>query len=268
MRRCRPRAALLLVLPLARAASLVPSTPRAPRATAPLRCDRRHVSELLAGAFLLTPAAACAKELYATDGNVLSGGDGRLRESVDMPTFGEDGSLIDSKDIALESSTRAVRVGATSVLLPSNWVQGEGGSLRDPVTGSTASAVRIGSVPTELAAISELGRPEQLDLVGALGLERALARADLVAAATRRGADGVTFYDFDLALPATSCANELATACLPTLVVLISAAVRGGKLHVLRVDAAPDQWRRAGQALRTMRSSFAVAEPEVAPALE
>lgn len=61
-------------------------------------------------------------------------------------------------------------------------------------------------------------------------------------AAARRTADGVEFYDFDLALPATSCDDTLAAACLPTLVVLLSACVRDSQLHVLRIDASPDEW--------------------------
>jgi len=78
-------------------------------------------------------------------------------------------------------------------------------------------------------------------------------------AAARRTADGVVFYDYDLALPATKCDDTLAAACLPSLVVLLSACVRDRQLHVLRVDASPDEWRRAGKALKALRSTFAVA---------
>ena len=67
------------------------------------------------------------------------------------------------------------------------------------------------------------------------------------------------YYDFDLALPATSCVAELATACLPVKVILLSCVVRAGQLHVLQVSANPDEWRRAGKALRNLRSTFTVA---------
>ena len=67
------------------------------------------------------------------------------------------------------------------------------------------------------------------------------------------------YYDFDLALPATNCVPELATACLPSKVVLLSCVVRAGQLHVLQVSASADEWRRAGKALRNLRSTFTVA---------
>jgi hypothetical protein len=50
----------------------------------------------------------------------------------------------------------------------------------------------------------------------------------------------------------------MATACLPNKVILLSCGVRAGQLHVVRVDASPDQWKRAGTALRLLRSSFSV----------
>ena len=42
--------------------------------------------------------------------------------------------------------------------------------------------------------------------------------------------------------------------------MLLSCAVRGGQLHVLRLDASLAQWERCGAALRALRSSFAVAD--------
>lgn len=66
------------------------------------------------------------------------------------------------------------------------------------------------------------------------------------------------YYDFDLALPALECVPELATACLPSKVILLSCAVRKGRLHVAQVAASPDEWRRAGKALRNLRSTFTV----------
>ena len=94
--------------------------------------------------------------------------------------------------------------------------------------------------------------------VKALGLEAELERADMVAAA-KRTVDGVLFYEYDLALSPLKCDREMATACLPNKVILLAMCVRDGKLHLLRVDADPVQWKRAGAALRLLRSSFAVA---------
>ena len=82
-------------------------------------------------------------------------------------------------------------------------------------------------------------------------LERAYAGVGCCVAVNRSQAS-------DLALPAEKCDAELATVCLPSKVVLISAAVRGGTLHVLRIDASPDEWRRAGKSIKEVRSTFAV----------
>ena len=46
-----------------------------------------------------------------------------------------------------------------------------------------------------------------------LGLEKDLERADMVAAAKRKS-NGITFYDYDLALSPKTCGQEMATACL------------------------------------------------------
>eukprot|EP00966_Prymnesium_polylepis_P318264 7351204-Prymnesium_polylepis.1 len=54
---------------------------------------------------------------------------------------------------------------------------------------------------TSLESTAKLGRPERVALVPALGLDKELTRADLVAAAVRKEAD-TEYYDFDLALPA------------------------------------------------------------------
>lgn len=158
-----------------------------------------------------------------------------------MPKFDENGALIDGNGYSDVTEYREVASGGASVQVLKNWVPTDGGGLRDPVIGTVASQLSLRSSPTTLTSIADLGRPEQLSLVSALGLEEELVRADLVAAA-KRTADGLVFYDFDLALPAAKCDGTMATACLPSLVVLLSAAVRDGKLHMLRVDAGPDEW--------------------------
>lgn len=94
-----------------------------------------------------------------------------------------------------------------------------------------------------------------------LGLEKEMRRADMVAAAVRN-VDGVRIYEYDLALPALKCGRELATACPPERVVLLAAGVTNGQLVVLRVDADPAQWRRSGTALRSLRSTLALAARE------
>jgi hypothetical protein len=187
-----------------------------------------------------TASADRGKDLFTTDGAILSGG-GALAQEVVVPKFDENGALIDGNGYSDVTEYREVASGGASVQVLKNWVPTDGGGLRDPVIGTVASQLSLRSAPTALASIADLGRPEQLSLVSALNLEQELVRADLVAAA-KRITDGVIFYDFDLALPAAKCDGTMATACLPSLVVLLSAAVRDGNLHVFRVDAGPEEW--------------------------
>ena len=81
----------------------------------------------------------------------------------------------------------------------------------------------------------------------------------------RRLADGgIEYYEYDLAIPAKECDKEMASVCLPARVTLLSCCVRDGALHVLQLDVSPPQWRRAGQALRNLRSTFLVEAPATA----
>ena len=157
--------------------------------------------------------------------------------------YDENGKLID--DYSDVTQVRVLRSGSASVQLLAAWQAREDGSYTDPTLGSCATSILMSASPTALADTAALGKPERIDLVTVLGLEKELRRADLVAAAVR-SSDGITFYDFDLALPALKCAADLATACLPTKVVLISVGIRNGDLHTVRVDATADQWRRSG----------------------
>ena len=50
----------------------------------------------------------------------------------------------------------------------------------------------------------------------------------------------------------------MATVCLPSKVVLLACAVREGALHVLQMDASPDEWKRAGKSIKEVRSTFLV----------
>jgi hypothetical protein len=177
--------------------------------------------------------------------------------AVPLPVYDDDGQLLQANGYSEETAFRTLRSGVASMRVLDAWKARQGGGFDDPVLGSAAESVRMSVTATSAASTADLGRPERLQLVKTLGLEPELERADLVAAAVRQ-ADGVTFYDFDLALPALKCVPELATACLPEQVVLLSCGVRDGNLHLARVDATADQWRRAGKALRDLRSSFAV----------
>jgi len=150
-----------------------------------------------------------------------------------------------------------LKSGGASVRMLASWKRLDDGSYNDPTTGSATSVVSMTATATPLPDTAALGKPERINLIPTLDLDPALVRADLVAAAVRKS-DGVTFYDYDLALPAKVCDKELATACLPERVILLSCAIRDGQLHVLRVEATAPQWRNSGTALRLLRSSFDV----------
>lgn len=216
------------------------------------------------GALTMLPQSATAaklmdggyKDLYKSDRSLLSGG-GTLAQDAALPVFDEDGSIIDDSGYSTSVLMTPVRQGAASVQVLKAWQKSPDGGLADPVTGTTAKSLSFVASQTDFASIADAGKPENVKLVRTLGLEAELERADLVAAA-KRTVDGVLYYEFDLALPAKVCSAELATTCLPSLVVLLAACVRDGQLHVLRIDAMPDQWRRAGSALKELRATFAV----------
>lgn len=184
---------------------------------------------------------------------------GIVSETPALPEYDEDGKLIVKNGYKEETGFRTVKSGAASVQVLGPWKDRADGGFDDPVLGQAAERFEMSALDaTGRTTVTDLGKPERLNLVTTLGLEAELKRADLVAAAVRKTGDGITFYDFDLALPALNCVPELATACLPSRVILLSLGVRDGKLYVMRVDALADQWRRSGAALRLLRSSFAV----------
>ncbi|KAL1507627.1 hypothetical protein AB1Y20_007246 [Prymnesium parvum] len=200
---------------------------------------------------ILVDAAAAAAALHSIGARA-------DETAVALPQYDEFGRMTDGKGYSEVTRFNTLQgdFGA-SVRMLASWVQQPDGSWKDPVLGSSASFVRMSSRPTSFTSTAELGRPERVELVPVLGLAEELKRADLVSAAIRKTQDA-EYYDYDLALPARNCVPELATACLPEKVVLVSCAVCEGRLHVMEVAANPDEWRRSGKALRSLRSTFTV----------
>jgi len=172
-----------------------------------------------------------------------------------LPQFDAEGKLI--SEYEEETAFRTIRSGAASVKILSSWTQQSDSSLVDPVQGSAATLLRFSKSETTFKKTRDLGRAEEVPLARALNLDTELARADMVAAA-RRMVGGTEYYEYDLAVPAKECVPELATACLPIRVTLLSCCVANGALHVVQVDANPAQWRRSGKALKNLRSTFVV----------
>ncbi len=141
------------------------------------------------------------------------------------------------------------------------------------VDGPVLSAATSRSAPTPFASITELGQLERVDLAKALGVRDVVARGDLVGGGKRKGRDGktVAFYEWDLSLAPKDCGIEdriVNGVCFPTEIVLLSACVDGGRLHVLELSVAPAEWKLGSKTLRQVRSSFEVADrpPPPAPA--
>jgi len=200
-------------------------------------------------------AAAAATGALLRQSSASAGDD----PALNLPQYDADGKMTFGNGYSEETQfrTHAGDDGA-SVRMLGAWNQRSDGGWTDPVLGSSATSVRMRSQPTGLESTAKLGRPERVALVPALGLEKELERADPVAAAIRK-VEGGEYYDFDLALPARNCDQELATACLPVKVILLSCTVTAGKLHVLQVEASPSEWRNAGKALKDLRSTFSIA---------
>lgn len=160
---------------------------------------------------------------------------------------------------------RTIGSGACSYRVPGIWREPTAsGPWVDIVNGPVAETIVATTASTELKSLDDLGDISLVKL-SALGFDD-LARADLVAAVRRQGGDsagesGTPYFDYDLALSPATCEREqmiVPGSCLPTRVVLLSCSVREGKLHTLRIDVSPSQWRLAGTTLRNVRNSFTV----------
>jgi len=165
---------------------------------------------------------------------------------------------------------RTIEQGAARYTVPGIWAEpvaplagSQPGPWMDSVNGPVADRIEVSATPTNLISLDDLGEISRVPL-SKLGFD-GLERADLVAAVRRQGSgDGVSaspYFDYDLALSPATCERDqeiVSGSCLPTRVVLLSCTVRSGKLHALRVDASPAQWRKAGTTLRDVRRSFTV----------
>ena len=143
-------------------------------------------------------------------------------------------------------------------------------SVVDPVNGKVVQGVSLFHSPKyPTASIADLGKPENVSVAKALGLESddTYRRADMLGSAKRVAKDGQVYYDWEMVAspPPKECPS--AVGCLyPDHIYLMSATVRGGDLYVLSVDAFPENWRQAGNSLRRLRGSFEVRPEDIARA--
>lgn len=137
------------------------------------------------------------------------------------------------------------------------------GEIVDPVNGQAAvSAVTIATPNFKARSIADLGKPEDVSVARALGLDGddSYRRADMLGAAKRVDAKtGQVYYDWELVASPPPQVCPSAVGCLyPEHIYLISASVLDGVLYVLSLDAAPAQWRVTGNSVKRVRNSFAV----------
>lgn len=202
-------------------------------------------------------------------GAVLRGGSALLAAGLLAPPLARAEDELATK-VEPSLTMRSIQEGTASYTVPSPWIRpvapaggGKPGPWVDKVGSSVADEIEVSVVPTNLGSLDELGEIARVPL-NKLGFED-LARADLVAAKRRQGStDGTStspYFDYDLAVSPTTCERDqeiVPGSCMPTRVVLLSCTVRDGKLHVLRINASPSQWRKAGTTLRDVRRSFTV----------
>ena len=140
-------------------------------------------------------------------------------------------------------------------------------AIVDPVNGKVVQGVSLFHSPRyATASIENLGKPENVSVAKALGLESddTYRRADMLGSARRVAKDGQVYYDWEMVAspPPKDCPS--AVGCLyPDHIYLMSATVRGGDLYVLSVDAFPENWRQAGNSLRRLRGSFEVRPEDI-----
>ena len=101
--------------------------------------------------------------------------------AVELPTYDEEGKVINKAGYEEETGFRSVSGkddASSSVQLLASWKWEPSGELVDPVQGSTATVLQFSAEASELQGIKDLGKPENVNLVKALGLAWGWGRAD------------------------------------------------------------------------------------------
>ena len=110
-----------------------------------------------------------------------------------------------------------MRQGKASVKVLKAWVPSNGNGLADPVTGSTANALKFTTAPSSLDSITDAGA-QRISSWSAFSLSRKSSSVLTWWLQQKRTSDGVVCYEFDLALPAKdvyrgACNSMPAVAC-------------------------------------------------------
>lgn len=187
---------------------------------------------------------------------------------IELPQYTEDGRMLDSKGYSDKVTYKILSEGPLTIQVPKRWkaqVSGQNVSLVDPLVGEVCKTIYFKSfdAPPGNKTVRDLGKPGFYNLTKVLDLPSYFNRADLIGAARREDEDDVKYVDYDLAIePLNGCAgyNDLAGACQPETVVLLSCNIRFNKINVFWLEiGGQGQWKGGGKELKKVRSSFRVA---------
>jgi len=182
----------------------------------------------------------------------------RAEEDEVDDRYDEDGVLKSSKALKGEVVFQTVPLdGGSSYQVPEGWKTGTTDAWLDPVGGSQVQSVTLYTADATVADITALGKIEYLPLTK-LPVPKDVTTADMIAL-VKTERDGVMYYEWDLAISPKVCAQEqllIQGLCFPDTVVLLSAAVKNGKLSVMEVRSTEAQWKLGSKAIRSLRKSF------------
>ena len=153
--------------------------------------------------------------------------------------------------------------------LPEKWGDASTGYLDKSEGVNAKSADRI--TVFQLAGPAEVKTLDKASTIGvakALGIETlpeynpSILKADLISG-RRANRDGITYYEYDLAVAPASCASgskeDLGLGFCPyDSIVLLSAAVVDGRMYGIMVECDRDEWKKGNADLKRVRSSFRV----------
>ena len=165
-----------------------------------------------------------------------------------------------------EGGSAAVKV---SYELPEKWGDASTGYIDKSEGVNAKSADRI--TVFQLAGPAEvktLDRATTIGVAKALGIQTlpeynpSILKADLISG-RRSNRDGITYYEYDLAVAPASCASgskeDLGLGFCPyDSIVLLSAAVVDGRMYGIMVECDRDEWKKGNADLKRVRSSFRV----------
>ena len=218
-------------------------------------------------------------QLFNADGSLKEGQTVEVAKSRTVATTfpGGNGDATPGKKalVSVDGGAAATAAGEggsavkVSYELPEKWGDASTGYLDKSEGVNAKSADRI--TIFQLAGPAEVKTLDKASTIGvakALGIETlpeynpSILKADLISG-RRTNRDGITYYEYDLAVAPASCASgskeDLGLGFCPyDSIVLLSAAVVDGRMYGIMVECDRDEWKKGNADLKRVRSSFRV----------